>query len=175
MYPYLRMARVLVQAAMAKPIQPDDTGVVRFMAMPWDCDFYPEVNNGRHLTLFDLGRLDFALRTGLMQKMPKNGWGLVVAGSTIRYRKRIRPFQRVEQRSRVLGRDERWFYFQQTHYVRGEACASALVRAGLFGKQGIVPTEEIAAVMGFTAWRPELPAWVQAWASADALRPWPPE
>ena len=36
--------------------------------------------------MFDLGRTDFAIRTGLGKKLIANRWGLVVAGSTIQYR-----------------------------------------------------------------------------------------
>ena len=61
-----------------------------------DIDVYPEVNNGRHFVLFDLARYDVALRTGLFRWVRKTRSAFVVAGSTIRYRHRLRPWRRTQ-------------------------------------------------------------------------------
>jgi hypothetical protein len=54
------------------------------------------------------------VRIGLIGKALKaNGWGLVVAGASVRYRARIRPFQRFELRTRVVGWDDRFVYIEQ--------------------------------------------------------------
>jgi len=143
-------------------------------AWPWDCDIFGEINNGRHLTLFDLGRFDLGIRTGLITILRKRRWGLVVAGSTIRYRRRILPFQRYNQHTHLVARDEKWFYFVQTTERKGTACSSALLRTGVTSKGKVIPTQDVAVALGYPEWTGAMPDWVKAWADADAGRPWPP-
>jgi acyl-CoA thioesterase FadM len=134
-----------------------------------------EVNNGRHLTLFDLGRFDLGARTGLLRILKERRWGLVVAGSTIRYRKRLSPFQRYQQHTHLVARDDRWFYFVQTTVRKGEACSSALIRTGVTSGGRVIASQEVADALGYSDWNPPLPEWVKSWAEADGLRPWPPQ
>ena len=70
---------------MADTITIDDISATSFRIRPWDIDMFLEVNNGRVLTLYDLGRFDFSIRMGLAKALRQNKWGLVVAGSTVRY------------------------------------------------------------------------------------------
>ena len=68
-------------------------GTLRMVVWPSDIDFYPEMNNGRHLTLMDLGRIDIAVRTGLFRLVHSKGWGFVAAGASVRFRHPLRPFR----------------------------------------------------------------------------------
>lgn len=175
MYPFIRLADVFVRGRWRSKLGPDDASELPMTAWPWDCDIFGEINNGRHLTLFDLGRFDYGMRCGLMSVLRQRKWGLVVAGSTIRYRKRLTPFQRYRLRTRIIARDERWFYFVQTTLRGDTAHSSALIRTGVTSKGKVLPTQEVAEALGFAEWTGVLPAWVKGWADADALRPWPPE
>jgi acyl-CoA thioesterase FadM len=129
------------------------------------------MNNGRQLTVMDLGRFDLGVRTGLMRIAHRNNWGFTVAGASVRYRHRIRPFSRVNLHSRLIGHDERWFYFQQENRCRGRVCSSALIRAAVTSKTGLVPVADVLDAMGASHWNPSLPEWVKAWIEADDLRP----
>jgi len=175
-YPVSRFALTMLEARRAPPLGPDGTGVVRFTARPWDMDMFFEMNNGRHLTLFDLGRFDFGMRVGLIGVLRAQRWGLVVGGASVQYRRRLRMWNRVEMATRCLGRDAKWFYFEQAMWRRGTACSAALVRTAVVaGSRGTVPTQEVADALGWPDWEGALPPWATAWDGADAKRPWPPE
>lgn len=175
MYPFGRMALEVWLQRKAPPLPPLGTHVSFHRCMPWDLDPWVELNNGRTLTLFDLGRIPLALRTGLRQALAREGWGLTVAGSVPRYRRRIRVFDRVEMRSRCIGWDARFLYTEQSLW-RGEDCTTQVViRSAVTSDAGIVAPARLVAAMGQPIDSPELPAWVQAWIAAEALRPWPPE
>jgi hypothetical protein len=133
-----------------------------------------ELNNGRTLTLYDLGRVPLAYRCGLVAALRARRWGLAVAGVSVRYRRRVRAFDRIEMRSAYVGRDERFLYVEQAMFRRGEALSGALIRGVVTGPDGIVPTERVVAAMGVPSWHRELPSWIAAWSAADAERPWPP-
>ncbi len=175
MYPFIRMFKELAINVRAKPLPITGTHVSHHICWPWDLDLWRELNNGRTLTLYDLGRIPLAGRTGLTKVLLKNRWGLTMAGASVRYRKRIRMMAKFETRSRLVGWDDRFFYVEQSMWLGGECANQIVYRSAVTGRRGIVPSAEVTAAMGFTGAAPDLPRWVQAWIDADAERPWPPE
>ena len=110
---------------------------------------FGEMNNGRVLTLMDLGRFTAGTRLGLMAVLRREGWGLAVAGGSTRYRRRISPFARIEMRTRIVGWDARFFYVLQEMWVRGECAAQALLRTAVTAPgRGAVRTGAVLAALG---------------------------
>ena len=175
MYPVLRLLTEMAIARRQPPLPVTGTHVSQHRCWPWDIDLWMELNNGRTLTLYDLGRLPLAARTGLLNTLKRNRWGLTVAGSAIRYRRRIRPLARFTMRSSALGWDDKFLYVEQSMW-QGEACCGQVVlRLAVTRKAGIVPPPDVVAAHMPDPPTLELPEWVQAWSAAEALRPWPPE
>ncbi len=175
MYPFLRLGYQLFKYRNAPDLPLDGVHVSYHFCMPSDIDPWRELNNGRTLTLFDLGRLPYSRRIPLAKALIARKWGMTMAGNTVRYRRRIKMFDRIEMRSRAIGRDARFFYLEQSMWVRGEAASSGIFRAAIVNKNGIVNTDELVAQMGVPDWNPEMPAWVNAWIATEATRAWPPE
>lgn len=175
MFPFLRMARVMALARRQPPLGLFDTHVSELICWPWDLDPWVELNNGRTLTLYDLGRLPLARRTGVERVLRDKGWGLTVAGSSTRYRRRVTLFQRLTMRTRCLGWDERFLYIDQSMWRGSECTSQVLIRSAIVSKAGIVPPREISLAMGTAPDSPPLPDWVRAWTEAEAARPWPPK
>lgn len=175
MYPFLRLAKDLWIHRNAPSLAVGEAHVSQHVCWPWDLDMWAELNNGRTLTLYDLGRLPLAARGGLLSAMRKNGWGLTMAGASVRYRRRVRAFERFEMRSRVVTWDARFLYLEQSMWKRDGECAShILYRSALTDAKGIVPPDRVIAALGLDIARPEMPGWVAAWIAAEAERPWPP-
>lgn len=175
MYPLFRFVLETVRAGRAAELPLDGVHVSHHRCWPGDLDPWLELNNGRTLTLYDLGRMPLAQRTGLVAALRTNRWGITVAGASVRYRRRVRAFQRIEMRSAFVGRDARFLYVHQAMFDGDEALSSVLIRGAVTSAQGIVPTDRVLAAIGHDGALPPLPRWVEAWAEADALRPWPPE
>lgn len=175
MYPFIRMTLEAIKQRNAGPLEIGETHVSHHLCWPWDIDPWLELNNGRTLTLYDLGRIPMARRLGLASAARKRGWGMAVAGVSVRYRRRVRTFQLVEMRSRVIGWDKRFFYLEQSMWREQECLNHMLLRSAVTGANGIVPPVDVAAAMGRKADSPALPDWVQAWIHAEGQRPWPPE
>lgn len=175
MYPYIRLGKEVLKARKAPPLGILDTHVSQHICWPWDIDPWRELNNGRTLTLYDLGRVPLGIRTGLDRVVLKNRWGMAIAGNSTRYRRRVRAFERITMRSRCLGWDARFIYIDQTMW-RGDECTSQmLARSAFTSKQGIVAPARVIAEMGQNPDSPPLPDWVADWIAADATRPWPPQ
>lgn len=175
MYPFGRMATELFRFRNAPPLGVFDTHVSYHRCWPWDLDPWRELNNGRTLTLYDLGRMPFAVRIGLAGVLKRHRWGITVAGNTTRYRRRVRMFDRFEMRTRCLGWDARFVYMEQSMWRDGECTSHMLLRSAVTGRNGIVPPSEVLAAMGGSAESPALPAWALAWVEAENQRPWPPQ
>lgn len=179
MYPYLRMFKEMWKFRRAPALGPLDAHVSYHRIWPQDLDPWLELNNGRTLTLFDLGRIPMARRMGLDRVLAQNGWGLTVAGVSTRYRRRVTLGQRLRQVSRVIGWDARFVYMEQSFWRDGpegaECTAQMLMRSAIVSRQGMVPPEKMVAALGHSLPSPPLPDWVQAWIAADGQRPWPPE
>jgi len=175
MYPFVRMAKEIWTNRNAPALGLTDAHVSHHICWPWDLDFWFELNNGRTLTLYDLGRVPMAMRTGLLRHMKAKRWGITVAGNTLRYRRRVRAFDRIEMVSRCIGWDARFLYIEQSMWRAGECTSHMLLRSAVTSKAGIVPPAEVLAAMGLRTESPALPGWVTDWISADAERPWPPE
>lgn len=175
MYPFVRFFKEIFIHRNAPALDAKDTHVSHHICWPWDLDFWMELNNGRTLTLYDLGRIPLASRAGLIDALRKNRWGLTMAGASVRYRRRVRAFDKIEMRSRVLGADDRFMYLEQSMWVKGEATSSILYRSAVTDKKGIVPITKVLAELGLSETPMDLPEWVNAWIKAEAQRPWPPE
>lgn len=174
MYPVVRVAREILRAGSMPPLGPGEVHVTPVTCWPWDIDVFMEMNNGRYLTLFDLGRFGLFRRLGIVGVMRRRGWYGTVAGSAVRYRRRVTVFQRLEIRTRVIGWDDRFTYVEQGLWRGGECCAHAMLRTAVTTGKGFVAPAEVAAAMGLPEESPPLPDWVEAWSRAEALRPWPP-
>lgn len=175
MYPVLRMGLEAFLARSLPPLRADGTHVSRHICWPWDIDLWMELNNGRTLTLYDLGRIPLAMRTGLFRTLASNRWSLTVAGSAVRYRRRIRPFDRFTMRSRMIGWDERFVYVEQSMWRAETCCGQAVFRMAVTDRSGIVPFPKVIEAHDGGVPPLRLPDWVRAWIAAEDMRPWPPE
>lgn len=173
MYPYLRTIKTIVSARFRSPLGFGDTSTLHLRAGLTDIDHFGEINNGRQLTLMDLGRYDLSVRGGLMKIIRRKKWGFAVGGSSIRYRRRITLWKKFQLHSELIGHDGRWFYFQQRMCQGDTICSSALIKGGVVAKTGLVPASEVLQEFPGHTWSGELPDWVKAWIEAESQRPWP--
>lgn len=174
MYPYFRMFKELFKFRNAPALGILEPHISTHRIWPWDLDPWMELNNGRTLTLFDLGRIPLGKRTGLHRVLAQNGWGLTVAGNSTRYRRRVTVFQRLTQVTRAIGWDDRFLYIEQSFW-RGEDCtAHMLLRSAFISKSGMIAPALVVQALGVDQTSPPLPEWVQNWITAEAGRPWPP-
>lgn len=176
MYPVIRMFWQLFRHRRSAPLSIGDQHVSHHYCMPWDIDLWMELNNGRTLTLFDLGRVPMFRRLGVVHLLRERGWGAVIAGASVRYRRRVLAFERIEMRSRLVCWDDRFFYMEQSMWKKNGDCANhVLLRSAITGPEGIVPPGEAMKALGPDAPdAPPIPDWVTAWIAADQTRPWPP-
>lgn len=141
-----------------------------FRVLPTDLDAYGHMNNGRYLSISDVGRFDLLRRSGLWPQLRKRGWYPVVASSTITYRKSLEPWRRFALESRFRGVDGRDVYLEQRFVVEGEIYAQLIVRARFLQRTGgHVPMEELLTLLGDHPVSFEVPEWLRSWGENTAL------
>ena len=79
MYPFLRLIKEVFKFRKAPQLGFGDVHISHHMCMPWDLDPWVELNNGRTLTLYDLGRIPLAARSGLLNVLKERRWGMTMA------------------------------------------------------------------------------------------------
>ena len=165
---FFRLFILLLRLPFKKRLSVTDVSVLRFKVLPNDLDIYGHMNNGRYLTLMDLGRMDWIGRTGLGKAARENRWSPLVASSKIRYRKSLTLWRPFTLHTRVIGWDKKWFYIEQV-FRRGERLMASAVVQGLFrGPKGNVPPEEVLAAIHQQGRSPELPSSVRLWVESES-------
>ncbi|WP_227589896.1 thioesterase family protein [Demequina pelophila] len=159
-----RVLWVRLTAALRPRLGLWDTAVTPFRVHATDLDVYAHMNNGRYLSILDLGRLDLMVRSGLWQRLKQAGWYPVVAGQTITYRRSLELGQRYDVHTAVVGFDDRWCYLEQQFRVDDAVHAHAVIRARFLRRGGgTVDTAELARLAGEIPDHLEVPSWVAEW------------
>jgi YbgC/YbaW family acyl-CoA thioester hydrolase len=144
-----RLLLIIWRASRASKLKPLDTSEVQFRVLPNDLDIFMHMNNGRYLTLMDLGRTDLLVRSGFFAEARKRGWYPVVGIATIEYKKSLELFDRYTLKTRLISWDDRWFYLEQ-QFIKGDrVAASATVKAMMRSKNGIVTPQEAMAAINY--------------------------
>jgi len=145
-------------------------GRVRVRTLPTDIDLLGHMNNGRYASLFDLGRFDLLIRTGIWDVFQQRGWYGVVASETVTFRRSLNLWQRFTIETRLHGHDDKSVYMVHRAVVDGEVYAEMLVRSRFLRRAGgIVPLDELFEALGARDDLPPLEPWMTEWASATAL------
>ena len=152
---WLRLLLTLVTAGWRSALSPLETSAKRFRVWPHDLDLSGHMNNGRYLTIMDLGRLDLVARCGLWRIVWRERLTPVVGTATIRFRRELKCFQSFLVETRIIGWLESTVVFEQrfifaTGARKGEVGAEALVRAGIYdrSKRRFVAVDEILRRLG---------------------------
>lgn len=163
----LRLPWTAIKAARRARLAVDATSVLSHRAWPSDVDLYLHVNNGRFLTLMDLGRTDWIIRTGIMRQLIRRRWQPVAGGAGIRFRRSINLLRRYQLHTRLIWWDERWCYFEQTFIRRahGDVSARAFAKIAFLTRDGsTVSPHVVMESAGFTDdVRPECPDGLATW------------
>jgi acyl-CoA thioesterase FadM len=177
---WLRLLAFLLTAARSRPALalPGDTSVLHFRVWPHDLDPALHMNNGRYLSIMDLGRLDTLIRSGLWRIILRHRWTPIASGIQIRFSRELRLFDRFRLETRLLAWDDTRVVMEQVFVIasgarEGQVAARALFKGGLYDRaaRSFVPVarmmEETGAMARSPAPSPEVAAFL---AADDALR-----
>ncbi len=162
MYVYFRLLKVWAVAMIKGPISLHQQVTTTMRVWPNDLDFNFHLNNGRYLTLMDIGRFDLSLRAGLMKAFVFKRWFPVLAMASVQFYRSLKPFQKFQMTSQILYWDEKWLYVGQGFHCQGKVCAAAVVKAVFKQGKKTVPVPDLFAFLGLDYFQPEMPDEIRA-------------
>ena len=145
-----------------------------FRVWPTALDLSLHMNNGRYLTLMDLGRLDFMVRTGLWRPLLKHGWTPIASGIAIRFRRELRLFDPVDLETKLLAWSDVTVVMEQILRFAsgpraGQVASRALFKGGLYDRRtkAFLPIARLMQEIGVDVEQPPLAPDVEAFLKAD--------
>lgn len=140
---YFRLIYLLLKSWGKKPIAPLATSVIYMKVLPNDLDINFHMNNGRYLTVMDLGRMDLLKCTGTLRMAVKNKWMPIVGTATIDFLRPLKFWQSYELHTQITHWDEKWFYLEQVFYSNDKIIAKGTIKGLLRAKAGNVSPQDI--------------------------------
>ncbi len=163
-----RLIGIILEGFFRKKLHPLSESVLNLTVLPNDLDLNLHMNNGRFLSLMDLGRLDLLIRTDLAAALFRHRWQPLVGAVNIRYKVSLLPFQRYRLRTKVIGWDEKWFYIEQRFERKNRTIAVGLVKALFRGDHRNISPEETLRLIKVHIDPPKMPEKILKWLSMEA-------
>ena len=166
---WFRVLRVIVLALLRSRLRLTDESRLGFRVWPTDLDLNVHMNNARYLSLMDLGRLDMILRSGMGRLVWRDKLQPVIAGALVRFRRPLKPFEKIHLRSRLLAWDDKWMFIEHRLECGDVLACHAVVKAMLVAKSGGVAPAELARQLNQSPQSPPLPEWLAPWLAAETM------
>jgi acyl-CoA thioesterase FadM len=171
---YLRLIITFLHARWRPRLTMSDLIELRFRVWPNDLDANGHMNNGRFMTILDLGIVDAVVRSGFLKAITSLGGHLMAGGALITFRKSLQPFARYTLRMRYLGCDLHWHVFA-FEFVRADGAVAAkglLKGTGVRKRDGLIGRDELWARYGELHGRsdppPVLPDYAAQWLALES-------
>ncbi len=158
----IRLARVYTRRNDAPTHGIFDEVEEEFRVGPADIDLNLHLNNARYLHYMDRVRLEHFVSTGLLYRMLAQKTNPIVSSTEISYVRELRTFQRFSVSARMVGYDERYFYYEQRFTSDGRLCTHAHLRLACVRAGKSRPIAELREAIALPD-SPPLPESVQRW------------
>jgi acyl-CoA thioesterase FadM len=145
---------------------------LKLRVLPNDVDINRHLNNGRFLTLLDLGSIDLFLRSGLFFRAIRHGFKPMIGGLIVTYRRGLSLLERYSLNMQLAAWDDRWNYFKFEFKKRnGRLAAAGYFKGAFVSKNGWVPNSTADEVFGHIRGPCVLPPAVENWIEAENSLP----
>jgi len=126
---YFRFFYIIIKNYLFKrSISANDESLLDMRVLPTDLDLNMHMNNGRYLTVLDIARSEFLVRTGMDKVFFKNKFGGVTGGVHITFFKELNLFDKYQVKTKALHWDDMWFYIEHEFIKNNIVTAHAIVK-----------------------------------------------
>lgn len=140
-----------------------DESFINFRVLPNDCDLYFHMNNARHTNIAVLGRVYHLGKAGVDMLFLKRRWFPVIFASETIFIKPFRPFKKYILKTKMLTRDDKYWYFEHLFEVDEITHAINLSMGVLLFRGKVVSLNEVASEIGLPVNPPKLPERIEKW------------
>jgi len=160
---WLRLIKVLLGCIGAKRVDLHAPTRVRLRVWPNDLDLNLHVNNGRYLSLADLGRIDYFIRSGLFELARRERAFPIVGDAIAKFRRDLKLFEQFEIETRLLGWDHKWGFMEHRFIKHGRVIGVVAIRGVFRAATGPVDPGVFLSELNLRQESPPLPDWVREW------------
>ena len=161
MFPWFRLLRAGLGVVGKTKVDLLATTRISLRIWPNDLDFNLHVNNGRYLTLADIGRIHWFLLSGVLGVARQQRSFPVIGDAIAKFRHDLKVFQTFEVHTRLIGWDAKWGFLEH-RFVRINRVIGVVAIRGVFkGPGGPVDPQMLLAGLAHTGSSPELPEWAK--------------
>lgn len=100
------------------------------------------------LTVMEMGRLDYMVRTGFIALATKRKWFYTAGAISIQFLRPLKAFQKAQLETRVFHMDEQWIYLEHKITRKGKNIAVAIVKCTVKQGRKRVPYSRIVEELG---------------------------
>ncbi|MHB0970813.1 MAG: thioesterase family protein [Thermoanaerobaculia bacterium] len=166
-----RFLLTLVASTLKPRLDVLGLSTVRFRVWPNDLDVNFHLNNGRYLSIMDLGRFDMIIRMGIAKLMIRRRWYPLVGSASMRFVRSLDPFVRYELQTRLAAWDDKWWYIEQRFVVGERLMAYGMIKGLFRGPGGNVRPAEVLTAAGLSPVSPEIPEWFTRSLEMEEVQP----
>jgi len=117
------------------PFKPVKT---HFRVWPHDIDINIHLTAARYFSFGDFGRVYWLANNGLLKRFFATGYQAVINAQEITYIREFRPFSRVDLEVELKSWDEKYGYFEQRFYHKGQLYAVSHARMAILYKRKVI-------------------------------------
>lgn len=144
-----RLIWMMLTARWREPCAMMDESSLSFRVMPTDLDVNMHLTNSRYFSFMDLSRVDHMIRNGAWTEIRANKLKPVLGSGSIRFRRAVPPFKRVNVTTRVVGGDEKWIYLEHKIIAGDVLYSVAILKAAFLDKKGRVPMDRLLKMFSY--------------------------
>ncbi|XP_023024076.1 protein THEM6 [Leptinotarsa decemlineata] len=125
---YARSLICLIMAKLKKRVHILDETRMYGICLSTDVDnLLDHMNNARFIRELDFAKIDFNVRTGLYGKIRQHGGSVLLAATTVRYRRLIKIFRRYYITTKIIYWDDQNIYMEHRFVTPGDNFINAIV------------------------------------------------
>ena len=165
---YFRLVWIIIRSYFKPRIDFSGKIVLRLRILPNDLDINGHLNNGRYLTILDLGSIDLFLRSGIFFRVIRNHFRPMIGGLLVTYRKGLSLFERYTLTMQIKAWDDKWNYFKfEFKKLDGQLSAAGYFKGALVSKNGFVQNAVADEIFNYKRGSRVLPPAVVNWIQAE--------
>lgn len=139
---WIKLLMVLGKAKFKTKLQGSETSSLEFRVWITDIDV-SVMNHAAIMTVFEMGRADFMVRTIFFKIATKNKWFFPNQAINVQFYRPLKMFQKAKVYTKMSFVDETYFYIEQKIIRNGKPIASCFANGLAKKGRDTIPTAEI--------------------------------
>lgn len=139
---WIKLLSALVKAKFKTKLKGSETSTLKFRVWITDIDV-SVMNHAAIMTVFEMGRADYMVRTNFFKIATKNKWFFPNQAINVQFYRPLKMFQKAKVFTRMSFVDETYFYIEQKIMRKGKPIASCFANGLAKKGRETIPTSVI--------------------------------